>query len=333
MQLQKVISNNKIFSFRFIIAPFAIFLTGKILFELLAFKFPELNHPLIEHFSKTNLISESTSLLEAKARLLWATSVVMYFFVCTVFAVFISHILHHKLTRKDLILFVSIALVFSMAELAYLSLKEDPTTSPLVTIFLFTFDSLKASGQYTEYQLGLLYSLLLIINLLAIFITPFGIMTACCIMYKQEANADNNLKNIIRQSKQIRELLAVGSAVMVIGIAHMQLWLNWPLSFLADDTARQQIEAITLVVSQYWGVIYTLTMAAIYFPTTFSLSEQARSIIQISGDEEAKKNPDLWLGKHKILLSPMSQLPQLAAVLAPMIIGSFGSTLGGIMPF
>lgn len=162
MQLQKVISNNKIFSFRFIIAPFAIFLTGKILFELLAFKFPELNHPLIEHFSKTNLISESTSLLEAKARLLWATSVVMYFFVCTVFAVFISHILHHKLTRKDLILFVSIALVFSMAELAYLSLKEDPTTSPLVTIFLFTFDSLKASGQYTEYQLGLLYSLLLI---------------------------------------------------------------------------------------------------------------------------------------------------------------------------
>ncbi len=332
MKFQRIISKDSLYALRFIIAPFGILFLGKILFELLAFKFPELNSNLIEHFSENKEFSSAIIFQESKARLLWLTSVLLYFFVSAVFGVFIWNILRQSLTKATLLLFISIALFFSISEITYFFLV-DSSKSPLATIFLFTFDSLHASGQYSENELNTVYTTLSLINLIAIFVVPFGILTGCCIMHKKQRSSKTTLNDLLRQSQLIKELLAGGSAIMVIGIAHMQLWLNWPLSFLADDNARLQIGAITLAVSQYWGVIYTLTMAAVYLPATFSLTQQASSIIQSGQDEGTNTNPELWLKEHKMSLSLHDQIPQLVAVIAPMLFGSFGSMLGNIMPF
>lgn len=332
MKFQGIISKDTLYSLRFIIAPFGILYLGKILFELLAFKFPELNLNLIEHFSENREFSSAINFQESKARLLWLTSVLLYFFVSAAFGAFIWHILRQSLTKSTLFLFISIALFFSIFEITYFFLV-DPSNSPLATIFRFTFDSLHASGQYSENELKIVYITLSLINLIAILVVPFGILTACCIMHKKHKSSQTTLNDLLSQSKYIKELLAGGSAIMVIGIAHMQLWLNWPLSFLADDNARLQIGAITLAVSQYWGVIYTLTMAAVYLPAAFSLSEQARRIIQSGQNEGTQKNHQLWLKENKMLLSLNDQIPQLVAVIAPMLFGSFGSMLGNIMPF
>lgn len=332
MKFQGIISKDTLYSLRFLIAPFGVLLLGKILFELLAFKFPELNLHLIAPFSENKEFTATISFQETKARLLWVTSVVMYLFICAVFGAFIWNMLRQSLTRPTLFLFISVALFFSITDIIYLSLI-DSSKSPLVTIFRFTFDSLYASGEYSENELNIIYLTLLLINLLAILVAPFGILTGCCIMNKYQTAPNTTLDNLLNQSKQIKGLLAGGSAVMVVGIAHMQLWLNWPLSFVLDDSVRQQIEAITLAVSQYWGVIYTLTMAALYLPAAFSLTERARRIIKVEKNENTIINSELWLKENNMLLSLNAQLPQLVAVLAPMLLGSFGSTLGNIMPF
>lgn len=332
MKFQGIISKDTLYSLRFIIAPFGVLLLGKILFELLAFKFPELSLNLIGHFSENKEFSSIISLQESKARLLWMTSVIMFFFVCAVLGAFIWNTLRGEMTKSTLLLFISVALVFSITETIYF-VQVDPSKSPLATIFRFTFDSLNASDLYSENELNIVNITLSSLNLVAILIVPFGILTSCCIMYKCQSISNATLNDLLAQSRHIKELLVCGSAVMVAGIAHMQLWLNWPLSFLSDDNARQQIGAITLAVSQYWGVIYTLTMAAVYLPAAFSLTEQARRVIPMGQDEDAKKNPDIWLKENKMLLSLNVQLPQLVAVIAPMLFGSFGSTLGKIMPF
>jgi hypothetical protein len=332
MKFHIIISKDTLYALRFIIAPFGVFILGNILFELLAFKFPELNLTLIEHFSENREFSSTISFQESKARLLWVTSVLIYFFICAVFATFIWHTLCRSMTKPTILLFISVALIFTISEVTYFVLV-DPSKSPLATIFRFTFDSLQASGQYSENELNIVYITLSLINLIAILVVPFGILTASCIMHKNYRSSKKTLDEIRCQSKHIKELLAGGSAVMVVGIAHMQLWLNWPLSFLTDDNIRLQIGAVTLAVSQYWGVIYTLTMAAVYLPTTFSLTEQAKRIIQSGHNGGIEKNPERWLKENKMSLSLHDQIPQLVAVIAPMLFGSFGSMLGNIMPF
>lgn len=329
MKPKKTVSKEAIHTIRFIFAPFAILILGKILFELLAFKLPELNQNLIEHLSQN---TSSVSYLETKARLQWLTSVILYFFITAVFITFIIHIFRRSLTKSNLWLFFSIAFFYSVAEITYLSLI-DRAKSPIVSIFRFTFDSLNSSGLFTAFELNLIDNTMSLINLLAIAIVPFGIMAGCYIMHNQKTSSNPDLNDLLCQSKLIKDILVGGSSIMVIGIAHMQLWLNWPLSFLANDPMRHQIEAITLAVSQYWGVVYTLTMAALYLPIAFYLTAKAKSLILAGSDEQAKKNPDQWLAENKMLISPFAQLPQLIAMIAPMLIGSFGTILGKLMPF
>ncbi len=329
MKLHQIVSSEVTHSFRFIIAPFAILISGKVLFEFFAFKFPELNQSLIPLLPQ-NL--SSVSFLETKARLQWLSSVMLYFFVVSIFITFIINNLRNKLAKSTFWLFITLVLIFSIFEILYLLLIE-PSTSPIVSIFHFTFDTLTASGLYSEYQLDLITITLSIINLLAIIVVPLGIMAGCCIMSQQNTFFESPLSQLIHQSKQIKNLLTGGSTVMVIGIVHMQLWFNWPLSLLPDETLCHQIKAITFSVSQYWGLIYTLTMAALYFPAAFYLTAKAKKIILQGNDEQAKLNPEKWLADNHMLMSPFSQLPQLIAMIAPMLMGSFGTTLAKLMPF
>ncbi len=329
MKLQQIVSSEVGHGFRFIIAPFVILISGKVLFEFFAFKFPELNQSLIPQLPQ-NL--SNVSLTETKARLQWLSSVILYFFVVTIFITYIINSFHKTLTKSTFWLFITLILLFSILEILYLLLTE-PTTSPIISIFRFTFDSLKASGLYSEYQLGLINTALAIINLLAIIVVPLGIMAGCCVMSKRNTHSESALGKLIHQSKQIKNLLSGGSAVMVIGIVHMQLWFNWPLSLLTDETLHHQIQAITFAVSQYWGLMYTLTMAALYFPAAFYLTAKAKTIILQSTELQAKLDTDKWLAENHMLMSPFSQLPQFITMIAPMLMGSFGTSLAKLIPF
>ena len=79
------------------------------------------------------------------------------------------------------------------------------------------------------------------------------------------------------------------------------------------------------------GVTYTLTIAALYLPTTNYLSDQAKVTIENGKDEELKQNSSKWLIENKLIFSPATQLPQIIAVIAPMLVGSFGSTLSELV--
>ena len=316
--------------FRFIVAPLLTLLIGKVVFELLAFNFPDLNQPLIADFTKIKEIPTAVILNETKARLLWGTSIIVYFFMFTGFAAFICRMLRRSPTKSALLLFISISGLISLVEIIYLNLV-DAAKSPLVTIFRFTFDFLVSSGFYSDNELLIIHTILTLINLLAFLVAPFGIMTGCCIMQKRPISSITDLDYLLCQSKRLKELLIGSSAVMVIGIVHMHLWLKWPLSLVLDGAIAKQLEAIILAVSQYWGIIYTLTIAALYLPAAKYLCEQTRTMIMAGNDEDAKKDPDKWLTDAKILVSPTAQLPQLVAVFAPMLVGSFGSSLGNLI--
>ena len=158
-------------------------------------------------------------------------------------------------------------------------------------------------------------------------------VTGCCILHEKPMNTHRGPEYFLGKSGRLKKLVTGASAMMVIGIIHMQLWLNWPLTLIEDSKLTTQLESITLVICQYWGVTYTLTIAALYLPAASYLCDQAKIAIETGNDEEIKKDPSNWLIKNKMLLSPLAQFPQLIAVIAPMLVGSFGSTLSGLVTF
>jgi len=130
---------------------------------------------------------------------------------------------------------------------------------------------------------------------------------------------------------QLKKLITGGSAVMVIGVIHMQLWLNWPLAFLGGAEDIIQLKSITLLICQYWGVSYSLIIAALYVPSISYLSNQAKLALQQGSDREQRKDPSKWLIENHMMFSPIASLPQILTVIAPMLVGTFGSTLSDLV--
>lgn len=81
------------------------------------------------------------------------------------------------------------------------------------------------------------------------------------------------------------------------------------------------------------GGSYSLIIAAVYLPAQSYLSNQAKLSLLHGSDEELKKEPTKWLIENNMLFSIVASLPQIIAVIAPMLVGSFGSTLSGLAFF
>ena len=326
------IFSESIAAARFAIAPLITLITAKILFELLGFHFPDLNQYLTQHFSDLDEVSLELIVRESKARFLWATSVVLYLFIYLAFAVFIWNNQIRSLTKSAKWKFILIITLISSLEIIYFKIV-DYSGSPLVSIYRFTFDSLAASGLFSADELLNIETVLNTINIIAIVVPVFAILSGCCILQKKPTQPGSQLNYLLRQSGRLKNFITGASAIMVIGIIHMKLWLNWPLSFVADPSVVKQFETIIDAIIQYWGVAYTITIAALYLPAETYLSQQAEAEIMSGNDHEIKKDPAKWLKDNQMMLSPLAQLPQIVAVIAPMLVGSFASTLSGMVNF
>ncbi len=219
-----------------------------------------------------------------------------------------------------------LAIIIFIVDTSYL-INIDPSESPTVSIFRFTFDSLSSSKLFTNNQLFLVHLTLNAINFIAFLIIPSGLITGCCIMHKIPITPYKDAEFFLDRSEQLKKLIAGSSAVMVIGITHMQSWLNWPLGFLNESEEIVQLKTITQLICQYWGISFSLIITALYLPAASYLSKQARLALLQGSDEELKKEPSIWLVKNKMMFSPAASLSQIIAIIAPMLAGTFGSSL------
>lgn len=331
MKYSQFFPENIFFTLRFFLPAFLTLILAKTLFELLAFNYLDFNQILIQ---KTFLPLDSkgqiaTQLNEFKARLMWATSAMVYFFIIAGFGGVLWNILK-KASTKSVLLFIVIASTITAVETGYL-LSVDASASPIASIFSFTFSALSDSARYTATQLLIIHSTLDAINLLSFLVTPFGILAVCCIMHEIPLTLHKDAKYYLGRSELLKKVITGGSAVMVIGIIHMQLWLNWPLSFVGESKEIVQLKSVTLLICQYWGASYSLIIAAVYLPAASYLSDQATQTLLQGNDETLKHNPSKWLNENNMALSPINSLPQILAVLAPLLAGSFGSSLSELV--
>ncbi len=309
-------------SIKFAIPPLLTILLGKLLFETLAFDFPQLNSPLINKLAlNETAASTDISLYELKARLLWLSSVLLYFFVNLGFICFLWTVLK-KTKQSEFLTLLLITACLACMDLIYFALSKSDR-SPLVNIFHFSFDTLSASGLFSPLRLTSIHSVLNIINLLAIVIIPFSIVSGCCII-KQKAS---DLHQVNKQFLLLKEFIKGASAILIVGIIHMQLWLSWPLSLSPKLPELEKMKSIIAMIIQYWGICYSLTIAAFYLPVAAHLRHIALEI-EYKHDSANINEHNKQLSNTLSLIQPsITQLTQVAVMLGPMLVGTISPAL------
>ena len=190
---------------------------------------------------------------------------------------------------QGLLLYLGIAAIYLGVETGYMLGVADAASSPLRTIFSFTYDTLMAAGIYSPGELAVIAMVLDSINLIAFVVAPLAMLAGCSIMQERFAASMPPLDALRIKSRHLKDLLTGASAIMVTGILFMKIWLSWPLGFICDAQLLAQLEAVTVTIAQYWGITYSLTIAALYLSSAITLSNQAREVIMAGNDADLKK--------------------------------------------
>lgn len=295
---------------RFAIPPFLIILVSKILFSQIAFDFPQYTHALARMVAQTPPDPLSTiALHEAKARLLWLISALLYFFISFGLIAYLWFLIKKYSGKYAFALFMLCSLLAG-AEIFFL-LLSDPEFSPIHHIFLFSYDTLSASALFPAHTLNLIHRLLDIINILAIFIPFFIIVCACSIVKQHDQFPDKSAS----QFKDFRELIQSSSALMIAGIIHMQLWLSWPISLSEPLSINTEAKTLIITILQYWGVCYSLTIAALYLPIRLHF----------------ENHHPLADNDKNIHYSISQKILQITSILGPSLVGAIAPELTNIL--
>ncbi len=306
---------------QFAVPPVIIILLGKWFFEVLAFDFPQHTQDLLSHLEEMDSsVLLTLSLQESKARLQWLSSAILYLFVNGGFFILLWTLIKKHAYDKRFKVLISVALMSGL-EILYLFITN-ADHSPIYNIFHFTYRSVSITGFLSASTLYFIHSLLNVINFLAIIAAPYVIITSCCIIREQATQPEQ----LTEQSLHFKELIQGASAVMVVGIIHMQLWLSWPLSLTSELPHINEMKGIILAVIQYWGICYTLTIAALYLPVSAHLRKKALIMTSTASSVNmgSRTHPD------SSFQSFSSQITQIAAIMGPMLVGSIVPSLTDI---
>ncbi len=293
-------------------------LAGKLIFEWLANDFPGLNQLLLDNLSAAEMGLQPAYLflVEGKARLYWMASVLAYIFVNIGFLIFLWKLFRQASSRERFYI-LGYLVVLALLDVAYFS-SINEQQSPISYIFYFTFDVLSATAHIGSVQTEIIFYVLNFMNVLAVFIVPTGILVGCTLV-----NTQNETLTVTRRRLHtLNELMQIASIVMIVGLIHMQLWLSWPLYMVSGFEEMNQLKALLMAIIQYWGICYSITMAALYLPIAYHL----HTIERKQNGQQTIEDGGVTSPAQLVL----SKLPQLTSVLAPMIIGSVSPALSEI---
>jgi len=235
--------------------------------------------------------------VEGRLRLLWLSSVVLYYILAVAVIVTCILVLRRSLTSKGFIQALVLWTALSSVGLGHLAYAADNNTA-LGEIFRFTFESLQNSHFFKPLELAHIRNMVCIVNLLAA-IAPFAIAlaAAACLTPMVAADPRQYLKRLANRSRQLKTVVNLGSALLVAGVLHMQNWLRWPIVFVDDDKLVNAMNDWSLALTTFIGSVFSLMIACIYICCAKVLSERAEANIPQLPADALDSSIEDWLGK------------------------------------
>jgi hypothetical protein len=310
--------------------PLSVYVLASVIFELGGFGLTGLGQKMAAALGSSQDITAVSMFAESRARLLWMATILLYYLLAAAVIALAFFSLRRSLSPRGF-KFVSVIggvlALITLGQLVYSVWNE----TALGAIYRFTFESLQNSHRFLASELARVKAMVTIVNVIAA-IVPFAIMLAGCSTLAPLAGTDpsNQLRHIEGQMRRLKMVVNIGSAMLVAGVLHMLAWLRWPIVFLGDPDLANQINDWSLALTIYWGAVFSLMIVTLYTLCSLVLIGRVETALGQVSSKLTYCDVQEWLEKHGFSSAPVRQIPQILAVLAPLLAGPVGSALTGL---
>lgn len=309
--------------------PISIYVLAMVIFEQGDFGSLALESKLaaIAHAEKINTAFELFT--EGRLRVLWLSSVLLYYILAVAVIVICILALKNSLTSKGfkqaLVLWAALSCI-EIGHLVYAASND----MALGSIFRFTFESLQNSHFYKPLQLAHIRNMVYIVNLIAA-IAPIAVALAAAASLAPLDVTDPSqyLRRLMARSRQLKTVVNLGSAFLVAGVLHMQAWLRWPIVFVDNTKLAEAMNDWSLALTTFVGGVFSLMIACIYICCAKRLAKRAEANLRYLPADALNSTLEDWLERHGFSPEPARHIPQILAILAPLLAGPVGAALTG----
>jgi hypothetical protein len=312
----------------FLLAPLLIYCFGSLLFELSVDPSYSIVNKLMEVAKAGATPDLKQVLTEIKARYIWLASAILNIVIPTIAIIFSITTIKSYLKGIKLTWTVIIGAILCLSNLAFLHYNAKAETALYDLVYGFTYKMLVQSKLFSQIFLLHIYAIIFTINILAV-ITPIFLLLAVCATLALPATAPENHDpmNLVLRMRRLKEVVNVGSAFLVFGVLHMNMWLNWSASLFQDAALSSQVSGAAWSISTYWGVTFTLILTVTYVPASAYLQNKARAEITSGDMAKEPKEAESWLNEHGFSFTFSNQLLQCISILAPFLAAPISNAL------
>lgn len=294
--------------------PLAVFILGHLLFDRIGAPFSV--HVLQEAGSVMSGANPNEAISDGHV---WAATAHLYLLV--LFFVLVASFRWMWARARGYLAFgyLSIAGMLIALGIAYL-VNVDMNNRPIKAIYLFTFRSLQFDRRLEIATiLASVNDTLSAINLLSIVVP--ALLCALGPLLVREPSGPWTEKELMIRVKDARLLAVMASVFLVAGVLHMYAWMSWAPELLNKTGLETVVDSVVF----YWSSVFTMMLAAFYFPILLVLQNRAESVM------EAQRVPlierDQWLQRRGLSVRIANQIPQVLGILGPVIAAESGKFL------
>lgn len=302
------------------VPPLAVLFVANLLFELTGGGYGRIGGQLLATTAATGDIARDA--VNAAAAISWATLALIYLCVSAAASVGAWRILSERVrgrARRPFTLFTVGVTLLGLFHLVAI----DVTEAPLRGVFAVTFEALVASPAIGSARVAAIGTVVALINVMSVFV-PALLLTAAAASALPSV-AGWNETTLARRALQVRRIVALAGAFMVAGVLHMGAWTHWAGATLSAD-ADAALDQVALTVTLFWGTTFTLMIASFYVPVAVRLFGLAEAIMDDAGIAIADRPK--WLADRGLSFRVSEQLPQIAAMAAPLLASPLSAVIG-----
>jgi hypothetical protein len=315
----------------YLLPPLLVYLFASFLFEF------SVIDPAVSIMAKLGAVVKANPtpdllhlLTELKARYMWLASALLNIIIPVMSIIIAFLTIKMYLKRWQLAWTIVVGTILCVGNIGYMLYGAYVKNALYELIFGFTYKMLIQSEMFSNVFLLHVYVIILIINTLA-SVTPIILLLAVCATLRlPTVPCRLHPDYLAKRMRRLKEIINVGSAFLVFGILHMSMWLNWTASLVKDPALSSKIAGVAWSISAYWGVAFTLVLAATYVPATVHLQNQTMKQITRGKNAMAPKEADQWLNEHGFSFTLSNQLTQCISIMAPILAAPISSILKSV---
>ncbi|MGH8578805.1 MAG: hypothetical protein ACREVK_01325 [Gammaproteobacteria bacterium] len=308
-----------------VIPPLIVIQLSLLLFERSIDPGIPLTDYLRQQASASPMLEPSQIFTEARARYTWFALALLDIIVPTIAAAVSITIILRSATRAQIHVMSLLGLLLAAGSCAYAFIGSNGLKQ---MVYGYTFDTLSASGRFSEAFLADVFRIIVVINVIAAIVPVIMLLGACSTLAPRPTQAGDP-NDWAGRMRQLKEIINASSAYLVFGILHMGAWLQWPAALVSDEILSKVLTELARSITIYWGVSFTLIIITIYTPAAFFLHLRAKRLLI----DQAIADPEKWLSAHELSITLGKQLPQLVIMLGPFFAGPLSSLLPGMHAF